>query len=329
VRGFSLVLIAVLIVLTGSVGCVSRPAASAPGDASVATEHPGPAAPPAAATGPRLYRIGPKDVLAIQVYRREDLTKQTPVRDDGTVFLPLAGHVDAAGKTVGELAAEIAARLAAYVREPQVDVIVVEYRARQYALLGEVREPGSYAIQADTRLLDAFGAGHGLTEKANLHDSYLVRGGTILPLDFEALFNRGDAAQNVFLESGDFVYVASRERMRVYVLGEVNQPQIVPMTEGKLTIPEAIAAAGGFNETTAFKSNLKIIRGGIAAPTVLTVNFEDFLHGRAGRAVDLEAGDIVFVPASGVTKWNRLLGQILPNLSQILIDAAAIGTLAR
>ena len=318
----------VCLAVVGIAGCASHAPVPAAAVAPAATEAT-PTLTPEVAPARRLYRIGPKDVIQIQVYRRDDLNKQMPVRDDGTIFLPLAGVVKAEGKTVTELAAELKARLAEYVKEPQVDVIVASYRAHVFSLLGEVHEPGSFSLQADTRLLDALGNGKGFTDKANLRDSYLVRDGRILPLDLYALFRKGDVSQNVYLEPGDFVYVASRELTRVYVLGEVNLPQVVPIIEGRLTLPEAIAAAGGFNETTAFKSNVKVIRGGLAHPRVTTVNFEDFLHGRPGQEVELESGDIVFVPASGVAKWSRIIGQILPNLSQFIVDAAAIGSITK
>ena len=294
----------VCLAVVGIAGCASHAPVPAAAVAPAATEAT-PTLTPEVAPARRLYRIGPKDVIQIQVYRRDDLNKQMPVRDDGTIFLPLAGVVKAEGKTVTELAAELKARLAEYVKEPQVDVIVASYRAHVFSLLGEVHEPGSFSLQADTRLLDALGNGKGFTDKANLRDSYLVRDGRILPLDLYALFRKGDVSQNVYLEPGDFVYVASRELTRVYVLGEVNLPQVVPIIEGRLTLPE------------------------LAHPRVTTVNFEDFLHGRPGQEVELESGDIVFVPASGVAKWSRIVGQILPNLSQFIVDAAAIGSITK
>ena len=284
-------------------------------------------APTAIDEGPRQYRIGSKDVLSIQVYRREDLTKETPVRDDGTIFIPLAGQVRAEGKTVTELAAELTARLAPFVREPQVDVIVVEHLSKTFSVLGEVRQPGVYPLREDTRLLEGIGLGGGLAETANLTGAYLVRGGIVQPVNFYGLFRRGDVSQNVYLEDKDFVYVPSRAELRVYVLGEVREAGIVQVTEGRLTVMEAIAAAGGFDERTAYKSNVKVIRGGLADPQVMTLDLKDALRGKAIEDVTLEVGDIVFVPASAITKWDRVLGQLLPNFSRIIVDAAAIQSL--
>lgn len=320
-------IIFLLLLLALALGCASKDGAVATdpvapearaGDDSDA--RPVAEAPPA----PRRYLLGPGDKLSVQVYRREDLSGEMPVRDDGNIFVPLAGTVRAEGLTIGELTTLLTLRLSEYVRVPQVSVVLLEAHARSFYLLGEVNEPGSYSLEPDIRLLEAIASGKGLTKEANLSDAYLVQNKQVVPIDFYALFKKGDVSQNVFLEDGAFIYIPSRELMRVFVLGEVKQPGVIQITEGRLSLSEAIASAGGFDEITAFKSNIKIIRGGLADPEVITVNYDWVLRGKAKDEVVLETGDIVFVPASGVAKWDRILGQLLPNLSRIIVDAAAI-----
>ena len=123
------------------------------------------------------------------------------------------------------------------------------------------------------------------------------------------------------------IFLPSIDDAKVFVLGEVNHAMSVPMLHRRMTLSEAIAEAGGFNEITAYKRGIKIIRGGLANPQVFTVNYEDILRGRRPDVAYLRNGDIVFVPAGGLTKWDRVLGQLLPNLSRIVVDAAAVDSL--
>lgn len=97
---------------------------------------------------------------------------------------------------------------------------------------------------------------------------------------------------------------------RVFVVGEVGEPQAVELL-GPTTLVQAIAQAKGFDEETAEKGQVRIIRKGPDdQPYVTVVNANAIL---AGRAPDppMARGDIVFVPARGVTNWSRTLGQAL------------------
>ena len=272
----------------------------------------------------RTYLIGPGDILHLKVWMREDLSKDGVVRDDGTFFVPLAGNMKAEGKTVTDFQAELTQALAEYLRGPQVDLEITTYNSKFFYLIGQVREPGHYAITATTTVMQAITTGKGFTDKANLGQAYLIHKNQIVPVDFIALFEKGRMENNLHLDDGDVIFVPSVEYARVYVLGEVLRPSAVPVKTGRISVVEAVAMAGGFNETTALKSNIKIIRGEISNPQVYTLNFMEVLKGNTADAAVLQPGDIVYVPSSGITKWDRVMGQILPSMSRIVVDAAAI-----
>jgi len=294
---------------------------------SVTVDRPGPAHLPQ--EQPKPYTLGVDDILHISVWGRPDLNKEGPIDSDGAIFVPLAGRVPAEGLTLIEFQKELTARLVKYIRDPQVDVLIKEYRSRRYYVLGHVKQPGILAGRGDTTLVDAVGMAGGLVEDANLAEAFLVRRETVIPIDFRALFRRGDLSQNVLIKKGDLVFIPSSATLRVYVLGEVNTPKVVIMPDGRLFLGEAIAEAGGFREEYAYKSAITVVRGGLADPIVYTVNYRDVLRGRAPDSFVLEPGDIVFVPATGLTKWQRAMDQILPNLSSIIVDAAAIQSLSQ
>lgn len=118
--------------------------------------------------GPPVYRLGPMDVLAIDVYREQDLSREVRVEENGEISLPLAGRLQAAGKTTGELEQEITARLKASVLEnPSVSVRVKEFLSQRVTVEGAVSQPGVYPLTSRTSLLQMIATAHGLDEMAN------------------------------------------------------------------------------------------------------------------------------------------------------------------
>ena len=114
------------------------------------------------------YRVGPLDVLDVEVFGVPDLTKSVRVSVGGEFTLPLVGTVPAAGKTVGELEKEIAGRLEdGFMEKPQVTVFVKEYMSQRVTVEGAVREPGIYALTGRTSLLQIIAMSKGLDELAN------------------------------------------------------------------------------------------------------------------------------------------------------------------
>ena len=114
------------------------------------------------------YRVGPLDVLDVEVFGVPDLTRSVRVSVGGEFTLPLVGTVPASGKTVGELQTEIATRLEdGFMENPQVTVFVKEYMSQRVTVEGAVREPGIYALTGRTSLLQIIAMSKGLDELAN------------------------------------------------------------------------------------------------------------------------------------------------------------------
>jgi polysaccharide export outer membrane protein len=114
------------------------------------------------------YRVGPLDVLDVEVFGVPDLTKSVRVSVGGEITMPLVGTVPAAGKTVGELQTEIAVRLkAGYLENPQVTVFVKEYMSQRVTVEGAVDEPGIISLTGRTSLLQIIAMSKGLHELAN------------------------------------------------------------------------------------------------------------------------------------------------------------------
>lgn len=125
-------------------------------------------------SGPQ-YRIGAEDVLHVAVWENPQLTLDVVVRPDGNISFPLVQDVQAEGLTAVELAKLLHQKLLAYVKEPQVSVIVTQVNAPKIFVIGSVARPGAYPLRSDTSVLQALSLAGGFTQFASPRSIKLVR----------------------------------------------------------------------------------------------------------------------------------------------------------
>ncbi len=173
-----------------------------------------PAAPPARATDGNEYIIGPGDTLQVFVWRNPELTKDVPVRPDGKISTPLVEDMVAVGKTPTQLARDIEAVLAEYIRQPQVNIIVSEAVSTfsQVKVIGQVINPQSVPYREGMTVMDAVLAVGGLGTFAAGNRAKLVRslvggGQKEFRIRLADLVNKGDLSQNLALRPGDVIVV--------------------------------------------------------------------------------------------------------------------------
>ncbi len=179
------------------------------------TSAPPPAAPASVPEFTDEYRIGVGDALSINVWRNEDLSVDVPVRPDGKVSVPLAGDVMVGNKTPEEVAADITERLATFIRDPYVTVIVTDMGSDQYRsrvrVTGAVEEPLSLPYRQGMTVLDIVLEAGGTTEFANEGGAVLYRrSGERLDIQLNRILHRGEMATNYSLQPGDVVTVPER-----------------------------------------------------------------------------------------------------------------------
>jgi polysaccharide export outer membrane protein len=114
------------------------------------------------------YRIGPLDLLSVEIFQLPDLTRDVRVSAAGEISLPLIGRVSAGDKTPAELETMIAAKLEEhFLEKPQATVFVKEYMSHRVTVEGAVINPGVYSLTGRTSLLQMIATAHGLSEVAN------------------------------------------------------------------------------------------------------------------------------------------------------------------
>ena len=155
---------------------------------------------------------------------------------------------------------------------------------------------------------------------ADLEGALVVRGAKLMPINVADVVRRGDVERNVFLRDGDLIYVPDNVAKKVFVLGEVLQPNAVQIERDHVSLAEALANCGGPTPARA-RRELAIVRGGFAKPVVYIVDVEKALL--YDDRIKLHAGDRVVVAPTGLSTTSRTMQQILPFLQGI--QAAGIG----
>jgi polysaccharide export outer membrane protein len=158
------------------------------------------------------YVIGPSDVLAINVWRDNELTRTVTVRPDGKISLPLIGELEVSGSTALSVQRLIAQRLTEYISTPQVTVIVQEVKSQTYVILGKIAKPGSYELGKPTTVLEAIAIAGGFLDFAKVSKVNIIRrrgagASDTLHFDYKKVIKGQNLEQNVELKSGDTIFV--------------------------------------------------------------------------------------------------------------------------
>ena len=159
------------------------------------------------------YRFSPGDLLNVAIFPARELSKELTVQPDGSIDVPMAGMLRAAGLNAAELEQLIAEKLAPYVTSPQAAVSVKQFASMSVTVSGEVTSVGTYDYKEGMRILDALGRAGGPKDNARLSSIKVFRKNqgvtTRLVVDFEK-FLEGDLSGNIPLSAGDLVYVPTK-----------------------------------------------------------------------------------------------------------------------
>lgn len=156
------------------------------------------------------YRLGSDDVIEVFVWKEPELTTTVAVRPDGRISLPLAGELEARGKTANELQQEITAKLSQYVVKPVVNVMVKQVNSLKISVLGEVRKPDVYRIKSRVTVLDAIAMAGGFTDLARPNKVIVLRNSLAGPQRIKINVKElvaNDHGAPFYLETLDTVYV--------------------------------------------------------------------------------------------------------------------------
>jgi polysaccharide export outer membrane protein len=270
------------------------------------------------------YRLGPEDMVGITIYNVESgsgggLTPRElslRVSQQGIITLPLLGDIKVAGLTVAELQKYLRERYDKFVYDPEVGVLVREFRSQRVYLLGSINRAGAIDLTGPKTLIDVLAMAGGVSPRAG-SQVHIYRqtpeGRKSYIIDLFALASsvglindKTVEVVNLPVQAGDIINVP--EAGMFFVDGAVARAGSFPLGR-RYTITQAIALAGGLNQDLADYGNVTIYRATGGEVKQIHV---DLSAVRAGTEPDLpmQADDFLFVPISGLKwVWNFYLKQ--------------------
>jgi polysaccharide export outer membrane protein len=292
------------------VASAQTPASTSPNQASVS------------APAPRAsLKLGPGDLVHVTVYDMPELEQRFRVSDQGTATLALIGELKVAGMTADELGKEIATKLrdGEFAKRPSVTVMVDEYTTQGVAVVGEVTRPGIVPIYSGRSVLDILSAAGGLKETASTEILIRRQGQTGDPERIQLGRDRQSlSGPMVEVNPGDQVVVPLAGI--VYMLGDLNRPGGYVMSEnGKISLLQALAMAGGITQTSA-ENSTRLLRATANGYEESSVALKDIMKGKK-KDIELQPRDVVYVPFSGLK--HALLG------TQSILGAASTAAVFR
>jgi polysaccharide biosynthesis/export protein len=206
-------------------------------------EPPRPAADPG-----RAYVLGTGDVVRVTVFQQQDMLTETRVAETGTITVPLVGPVEVGGGTAKQAEDRIAKLLKSrgFVKDPQVNVTVLQFNSQQVSVLGHVNRPGRFPLQEGTYYLtDIIALAGGVAlDGADIATLIRLRAGKTITLevDLPALFRSNGTMTNPEVVGGDSVFVDRYPYF--YIYGEVQRPGVYRLEKG-MTVMQALSVGGG------------------------------------------------------------------------------------
>jgi polysaccharide biosynthesis/export protein len=193
------------------------------------------------------YVIGADDALRITVYGYEDLKTETRVSTDGRISFPLVGEVTVAGKTNFEVEHELATMLKSggFILDPQVTVMVTEFKSQQVSVLGQVHQPGRYGLDAANTLVDIIAMAGGITDLGDERAIVAHRNSgavTKQEINLREVLESTKKTDLLPVQQGDIIYIPKAPMF--YIYGEVQRSGSYRI-EPKLTVAQALSLGGG------------------------------------------------------------------------------------
>jgi polysaccharide export outer membrane protein len=280
---------------------------------------------------PSEYHIGVGDQVLVTIWEHPQLTNPggtqslegqgRPVREDGTMFYPYAGNVKAVGLTVEQLRLELTRRLSKYLNAPQLDVTLARTRSQRIGLSGAFTNKTPLDVGVvPISLTEALGRAGIEADTADFSALQISRDTEHYILNLDRLNRSGVALDQVYLQAGDALHMPYSDQKKVYLMGELRTPKAMSFKGAQVSLANAIGDAGSLVQTSAKANAVYVIRNTgpdpelVTQATVFQLDMNDPLALVMSDRFQLRSGDVVYVGAPGIVRWNRFINQLFPSL---------------
>lgn len=280
-----------------------------------------------------VYPVGSGDQLRVQTWttpeRRqvgegETISEGPIVNENGQFFYPYVGMVDARGRSVTEIRANLEQELRVYLTDPQVEVDVEQFNAHRVTLVGEVGGPGTTTLtNVPLRLLDLINQA-GPTELSDLRRVEIRRHGREYSVNLRSFIDYGTVGHNPILLPGDVVFVPAASDNKVFVFGAIGSGEVALGSGGK-SLTEVIAEMGGIGNRANARGFFVFRRppGQNDGFNVYQFDLSDASYLMMTSQFSMAPMDVVFVTTDPITRWNESIGRAISPVTGI-ISARAV-----
>ncbi|MEO3703116.1 polysaccharide biosynthesis/export family protein [Acinetobacter ursingii] len=275
-----------------------------------------------------LYRLSAGDVLSIQLWAYPEITPPLqqdsanikasgyPIDSDGNIYLPLVGRIHAAGKTVSELNRNLRSQFAHYLKTPDVLVRVLSYEGNRYFVNGQVMKSGQYTLNDQPiSIYTALGMAGGVnTETGDNTSIQLIRNGKTFDLNAVSLEKQGYSLHKLLIQPNDTIYVNTKQNQKLYVMGESSKSQALSLRDQGMTLSDVLGESEGINPYSASAARIFVMRTNLQTRTSTIYHLDLSSIGNLALAnqFQMQKNDIVYIDATGLTRWQRIMNQIVP-----------------
>lgn len=244
------------------------------------------------------YLLGAGDSIRVNVFQNPEMTTETRVSENGTITYPLVGEIKVGGKTIQAAEQVVAQALikGGFVKKPQVNIVLLQVRGNQVAVLGMVNRPGRYPLETfNTHLSEIIATAGGVTPVAG--NGIAVLSGTRdgqpykYELDIASLFLNEKKSEDVMVNNGDVIYVIPGNQ--VSIIGQVLRPGRFSLESGKMNLVDALALSGGMVPTAADTVVITGMRDG--QPFKREVDIPSLFLSKDTSDVFVVSGDQIYV----------------------------------
>ncbi len=278
----------------------------------------------------RSYSLSPGDILSIYLWAYPEMTPPSStissdqsaqangyqIDSQGYIQFPIIGRYKAAGKSLTQVNRELRSQLARYLKTPDVIVRVLSYQGQRYSVQGNVIKGGQfYLSDQPVSVYTALGMAGGVNaQQGNNASITLVRQGQTYTLNTVELEKAGFSLHNLLIQPNDTLYVNNRENQKIYVMGESGKNQSLPLRDQGMSLSDVLGESLGLNPLSASRSKIYIVRSQPNAvhTEVYQMDLSSIADFGLANQFKMRSNDIVYVDASGLARWQRVVNQVIP-----------------
>jgi len=270
------------------------------------------------------YRLNPGDILSFQLWAYPEISAVPTASDNnngyqidrnGYIQFPFINRYKAAGKTLPQVNQEVRRLLIPYLNNPDVVVRVISYQGQRYSVVGNVKSAGQfYLTDQPVSVYTALGLAGGINEQGDSTSIQLVRQGVTYDLNTIALEKAGYSLHKLLIQPNDTLYISPRENQKIYVMGEAGTNKPLPIRDQGMTLADVLGESEGINPYSANPSRIYVLRGNSdnKMTEIYHLSLKNLGDFGLAKQFKMNSNDIVYVDATGLTRWERVVSQILP-----------------